>query len=276
MLSMDYYNFWEKEHDIDGNYKLRGFSRGSLRTGFILYPHKIFLDAGVPSQIKPNMILITHSHQDHIDSLYTHLIDNKKIDVIANINLIPFLQMYLDASKSLNCMEKKKFTNWNPKPIIKQLKVIVNSTKINIEAISLDHEVECYGYGISEIRTKLKEEYIGKKQEELNILAKTNELSNEYLYPILFFCGDMGYTSLNDLPYNKYSLFVIECSFLNDEHIKEAEEKQHLHIKHLLPIVEKYININFIFIHFSCRYNKSEIKEYSKKYSHLKNVIFWI
>jgi L-ascorbate metabolism protein UlaG (beta-lactamase superfamily) len=73
-----YNNYWEKEFDIDGTYKLRGFSRAGLKTGFILFPHKIFLDAGVPSSIKPNLILITHGHQDHIDALYTHLMDNKK------------------------------------------------------------------------------------------------------------------------------------------------------------------------------------------------------
>ncbi len=273
---MDYYKFWEKEYIIDKNYKLKGFSRGSLRTGFILYPHKIFLDAGVPTPIKPNMILITHSHQDHIDSLYTHLLDNKKIEVIGNIRLLPLLQNYLDSCKTLNCMEKKKFTNWIPKPIINQTRVTVNSTKINVEAISLDHEIECFGYGLSEIRTKLKEEYLNKPEEELKILSKTKEITQEYFYPILFFCGDMGFTSLYNLPYDKYKLFIIECTFLHDNHIKEAEEKQHLHIKHLIPIVEKYSEINFIFIHFSCRYNKTEIKEYMKKYDQLKNVTFWI
>jgi ribonuclease BN (tRNA processing enzyme) len=273
---MDYYNFLDNEYDIDGIYKLKGFSRGSLRTGFILFPHKIFLDAGVPTPIKPNLILITHSHQDHIDSLYTHLIDTKKISVISNIKLIPLLQDYLDACKSLNCMNKKKFTNWQPKPIINQTIVTVNSVKINIEAIHLDHEVECFGYGISQVRTKLKSEFIGKSQEELNNLALNTELSIEYLYPILFFCGDMGFTSLESLPYEKYNLFVIECTFLDDAHINEAINKQHLHINHLLPIVEKYKKIKFIFIHFSCRYSKKELKEYSKKYSYLNNVIFWL
>jgi hypothetical protein len=160
---MDYYNFWDKEYDIDGIYKLKGFSRGSLRTGFILMPHKIFLDAGVPSFIKPNLVLITHGHQDHIDSLYNHLIDNKKIEVIANMNLLNFLQKYLDANKSLNCLENKKFNNWLPKPIIKQTRVTVNSIRINIEAVNLDHEVECFGYGLSEVRKKLKD--IGQVEE---------------------------------------------------------------------------------------------------------------
>jgi ribonuclease BN (tRNA processing enzyme) len=272
---MDYYNFWDKEFDIDGIYKIKGFSRGSLRTGFILMPHKIFLDAGVPSFIKPNLILITHGHQDHIDSLYNHLIDNKKIEVIANLNLLNFLQKYLDANKSLNCLENKKFNNWLPKPIIKQTRVTVNSIKFNIEAVNLDHEVECFGYGISEIRSKLKDEYKDKTQLELNELIKTNEITIEKLYPILFFCGDMAYTSLETLPFNKYNIFIIECTFLDDNHKEEAISKQHLHIDFLLPYVEKYEDVTFIFIHFSCRYNKNNLKEYAKKYEFLKNIIFW-
>jgi ribonuclease BN (tRNA processing enzyme) len=274
---LDFYNnYMTKEYDIDGTYKLKGYSRGAFKTGFILFPHKIFLDAGVPSNIKPNLILLTHGHQDHIDSLYNHLIDNKKIQVIGNNELLSYLQTYLDANKSVNCLDNKKFNNWLPKPIYNQTKVIVNATTINIEAIHLDHEVDCFGYGLSEVRNKLKEEYLDKTQEELNELSKTSIITNVKLYPILFFCGDMAHTSLDSLPYDKYNLFLIECTFLDPEHEQDAINKQHLHINFLIPYVEKYENINFIFIHFSCKYNKNKIKEYSKKYNYLKNVIFWI
>lgn len=273
---MDCYKYFEKEYNIDNVYKIKGFSRGSLNTGFILFPHKIFLDAGVPSFIKPNLILITHGHQDHINALYTHLIDNKKIQVLANIDLLNFLQKFLDANKSLNCLENKTFNNWLPKPIIKQTTVKVNCTKFKIEAINLDHEVLCLGYGISEIKKKLKKEYLDKTQNELKLLAKEKDLTEEIVYPILFFCGDMGYTSLDSLPFNNYPLFIIECTFLDECHVNEAINKQHLHINFLLPYVEKHINTKFIFIHFSTRYNKNKIKEYSNKYIHLNNLIFWI
>ena len=140
----------------------------------------------------------------------------------------------------------------------------------------MDHEVECLGYGISEIRSKLKEEYKGLTQDELNELGKTKTISEETYYPILFFCGDMGSTSLLNLPYDKYKLFIIECSFLDDIHYKESQEKQHLHINDLIPYVEKYNEIKFIFIHFSFKYSKQIIKQYANKYSHLENLIFWI
>lgn len=269
-------NYWNKEYDIDGIYKLKGFSKGAFKTGFILLPHKIFLDAGVPSNIKPNLILLTHGHQDHIDSLYNHLLDNKKIHVIGNSNLLYFLQKYLDANKSLNNLTNKKFNNWLPKPIYKETRVTVNSHTFNIEAINLDHEVECFGYGLSEVRNKLKEEYKNKSQDELSELSKITEITNEKLYPILFFCGDMAHTSLDSLPYDKYNLFLIECTFLEALHKQDAINKQHLHIDFLIPYVEKYKDIKFIFIHFSCKYDKNKIKEYSIKYNYLNNLIFWI
>lgn len=275
---MDCYDYWNKEYQIDKKYKLKGFSRGGLRTGFILLPHKIFLDAGVPTPIKPNLILITHGHQDHIDSLYNHFIDNpEKIEVVGNINLLTFLQDYLDSCKSVNAMKKSKFTNWVPRPIISTIDVTICNTKYNIKAYNLDHEVETFGYGLEEVRTKLKEEYHGLEQNTLENLKKDNvNIMENKNYPILFFCGDMGYTSLETLPFESYPIFIIECSFLEPEHISEARSKQHLHINDLIPYVEKYQETQFIFIHFSCRYHKNLIKQYQNDFKYLKNLLFWI
>ena len=109
---MEIFNeYWKKEYTIDKKYKIKGWSRGGLQTGFILEPSKIFLDAGIPAIIKPNMILITHAHQDHINSLYNHLLDTKNVPVICSIDIVNFLQDYLNANKSLNALQKSKFNN---------------------------------------------------------------------------------------------------------------------------------------------------------------------
>jgi ribonuclease BN (tRNA processing enzyme) len=275
---MEIFNeYWKKEYTIDKKYKIKGWSRGGLQTGFILEPCKIFLDAGIPAIIKPNMILITHAHQDHINSLYNHLLDTKNVPVICSIDIVNFLQDYLNANKSLNALQKSKFNNWHPIPIVNKKTINVSNTNYLIEAYDLDHDVKTLGYGINEIRSKLKEEYINLEQSQIEELKKSNiEITNNVNYPILFFCGDMNYTSLEILPFETYPVFIIECSFLNDEHLNEAREKKHLHIKDLIPYVETNKNTKFIFIHFSLRYNKSEIKLYKTKYSHLENLIFWI
>jgi len=273
----DIYDFWKKELDLDKKYKLKGFSRGGLRTGFMLLPNNIFLDAGVPSQIKPNAILITHSHQDHIDCLYNHLLDNdNNVQVIGTHTLINNLKDYLSACRSMNVGYKIKFDKWDPKPILGNLTININNTKYYIEGKYLDHEVECIGYGLSEIRNKLKQDYKELPGSLLADLKKNKvEITEEVLYPILFFCGDMGYTSLVTLPFASYPYFIIECTFFEEEHVQEARMKKHLHINDLVPYFNKYVNTKFILIHFSCRYTKSNLKEYEKIYN-FDNVIFWI
>lgn len=260
---MEIYDYWKKELDLtlDKKYKLKGFSRGSLRTGFMLLPSKIFLDCGVPSPISPNAILITHGHQDHIDAVYSNLINtNTKVPIIGTHSLINNLKDYLTACKSLNCGFKSKFNNWIPSPIINSLIITINNIDYLINSYYLDHEVECIAYGLSEIRENFEE------------LLEINE---KYNYPILLFCGDMSYISLETLPFNSYPYVIIECTFFNDDHLEEARQKKHLHISDLIPYFKQNITSTFILIHFSCRYTKFQIKEYSLKYN-FDNVIYWL
>jgi ribonuclease Z len=273
----DYYDYWKKELDLDKKYKLKGFSRGGLRTGFMLLPDNIFLDAGIPCPIKPSAILITHGHQDHIDSLYNHLLDNdEKVQVIGASTLIHNLTDYLSACRTLNTGYKVKFDKWDPKIISDNLTINVNNTKYYIETVNLDHGVECLGYGLSEVRNKLKSQYIELSGIEIAGLKKNKvEITEEINFPILFFCGDMNYTSLVKLPFNSYPYFIIECTFFDAEHHEEARMKKHLHISDLVTFFNEYPNTKFILIHFSCRYTKSQLKDFEKIYK-FDNVIFWI
>ena len=61
---MEFYHY-EKSKQFTirnfGEIQIKGFSRSTLRTGFIILPYRIVLDAGLTSPIKPNMILITQT-----------------------------------------------------------------------------------------------------------------------------------------------------------------------------------------------------------------------
>jgi ribonuclease Z len=273
---MEYYDHWKKELVLDNKYKIKGFSRGSLRTGFILFPTNIFLDAGVPCIIKPNIILITHGHQDHIDSLYNHLLNTpNKVQVIGTASLINNLKEYLNSCRSMNVGYKIKFNNWDPKPILTNLNVEIKNTKYHIEGIFLDHAVECIGYGINEIRIKLKEKYKLYSKEEIIKIKKTENITEIKHIPILFFCGDMNNTSLSILPFKNYPYFIIECTFFDEEHLLDARRKKHLHIYDLIPYFNSNTDTQFILIHFSCKYTIKQIKKFETKYS-FTNVIFWV
>jgi ribonuclease BN (tRNA processing enzyme) len=270
---MEIFNkYWEKNLILDKKYKLRGWSRAGILTGFILEPFKIFLDAGIQTYIKPNLILITHTHQDHINSFYNLLLNNN-VTVVSSLESIDYLQKYLNANQSLNCLSDKIFIEWNPQVIITKKTFIVNNTEFEIIAYDLEHGIKTYAYGINEIRYKLKKEYYNLSQDELK---NKNDITEKIFYSILLFCGDMDCSSLKTLPFHKYLNIIIECTFLYEEHINEARQKKHLHILDLIPYIESNINTKFILIHFSPRYNIQEIKCWSNKYSQLTNLIFWI
>jgi len=276
---MDFYNSWQKLLEID-DYQLIGYSRGSFKTGLMIHPLKIFLDAGVISQYEPNLILITHGHCDHVGELYNILIGNSrkfKVPIVSTPNLIKLISNFLNANMSLNRGHPDKYNKWDPIPIIDKHQFSIQGKTIEIKSYQMDHKVESIGFGISEIRNKLKPEFIDKTQQELIEIKKIYKITEEKEVPLFLFCGDTGHNILNNLPFDKYPIVIIESTFLHQEHIQEARTKRHLHITDLELYFDKFKQTKFVLIHFSCRYEVEEIKKYQKEYEEkYLNVKFFI
>lgn len=272
---MDFYS-WKKVLNI-GEYQLEGFSRGSFKTGLILLPLKICLDAGVCNQYEPNMILVTHGHTDHIGELYQILIGNTrkfKVPIISTPNLIKMIGNYLNCHMSMNRGKFTPYNKWDPCSIIDKKRFEIQGKTIEIESFEMDHSVDSIGFGLTEIRDKLKPEFEDKTHEEIIKLKQIYKLTQEKEYPIILFCGDTGCNVLEKLPFEKYPIVIIEATFLNPDHKPESIEKKHIHISDLEPYFSKNEKTTFVLIHFSTRYTKEIIQEYQvtyeKKYNNVK------
>lgn len=276
---MDFYNNWQKIINVN-EYQLIGYSRGCFKTGLMIAPLKIFLDAGIVSQYEPNLILITHGHCDHIGELYNILIGNSrkfKVPIVSTPNLVRLIGNFLNANMSLNRGSPDKYHKWEPIGLINKHRFEIQGKTIEIEAFNMDHSVETIGFGISEIRDKLKPEYQNKPMEELVEIKKVYKITEEKEFPLFLFCGDTSNKILNQLPFDKYPVVIIESTFLDNNHILESIDKKHLHILDLIPYFSKHTNTKFILIHFSCRYDIEEIKTYQKEYeSKFENVKFFV
>lgn len=276
---MDFYNNWQQKLAIN-QFELVGYSLGGFKTGLVILPLKICLDAGVITQYEPNLILITHGHNDHVGELYNILIGNSrklKVPIVATPNLIKFIGNFLNSNMSMNCGFNSKYNKWEPIGLVNKHRFIIQGKNIEIQLYKMDHTVECIGYGISEIRDKLKVEFINKTTEELIDIKKTYKITEEKEFPLFLFCGDTGNSILDNLPFDKYPIVIIESSFFHIDHILEAREKKHMHISDLEPYFIKYKETKFILIHFSSRYNIDEIKKYQKEYQEkYSNIIFFI
>ena len=276
---MDFINSWQKTLSFD-EYQLVGYSRGSFKTGLMIAPLKIFLDAGVCSQYEPNLILITHGHSDHIGELYNILIGNSrkmKIPIVTAPSITKLLSYHLNSHISLNRGFPDKYTRCDIIGLSSTYKITIQGKLIELEPFLMDHQVDTIGFGISEVREKLKPEYMGKDQFELIEIKKSMKITEEKIVPLFLFCGDTGNSILYKLPFNKYPTIIIEATFLHADHTQEAIDRKHLHIFDL----EKYFKGNmttlFILIHFSNRYTIDELKVYQKIYEHrYDNVKFFL
>jgi ribonuclease Z len=257
---------------------LVGYSRSAIRTGFYIPEYNIFFDAGIYSDKKPELILLTHCHQDHINNLYSLLLDNINHPYLCYPKEMHyFLKNYLDANFSLNLNKRKSFMKYKSLLFenLQNINVKISSKNLEIKPFIMSHDVPCLGYGLSEIKTCLNPEFSNLSQEEILNLVKNNiNVKIQKISKMLLFCGDTNYIALENLDYS-YPYIIIECTFLYPEHFEESRKKYHLHFYDLKPYIEKYNNTTFILIHFSKRYKDEDIIEFFKL-NQYNNINFFI
>jgi ribonuclease Z len=151
-----------------------------------------------------------------------------------------------------------------------------NKNTINVETFKCHHTVPCVGYGFSENKQKLKEEYKQLPGKEIAKLRMDGvDIYNTITNYFLVFLGDTSHEVLEDKELLKYSTIMIECTFLLEDDLINAEKTKHMHWNHLGPFVLSHPEITFIVYHFSQRYKGTEIKDFFDKQNY-PNVITWI
>ena len=265
-----------------GKLELVGFTRGAFKTGLILFPYKICLDAGFVHPFEAQMYLISHGHLDHIAELYPNLAANtpgKIPKIITTPGLLPMIRDYLNANASMSVGKSTQYKKYEGHGLtVKQLFTIEDQNMtVEIEPFQMVHSVESIGFGVSEMREKLKPEFVGKTPSELIEIKKTYKINHQVPVPMFLFCGDTGCEVLPTLPFSKFPLVIIESTFLGPDDKPFAIEKQHLHISDLEPYFLANPATTFVLIHFSNRYKLEEIQEYQKIYEEkYKNIEFFV
>ena len=266
-------------------FSLKGYSRSAYKTGFLVQPFNIYLDAGLDPTNDANVVLISHTHYDHIASLYPIVLAAKNPTVLMPKSCIKGLQTMLTTLSSVSKCSMKTtipFSEWNPVPcdINTTYPVNLNGKKMMIETFRLSHRVPCLGYGIYEERSKLKGEYLqltGKEIVKIKKERPRHDMFEIVNIPVLLFISDTDSSILHTLPFSKFRYVLIECTFIEPEHLNEAHKRAHLHFSQLEPYIKEHTSTTFILIHFSQRYKNAylESKEAEIKQTY-PNIIFWI
>jgi len=274
---------WQKRWKIPNvPWTITGYSRSAYRTGFYIPELGMMLDAGHQNYNKPSVILITHTHTDHISDLPKTLIDcNERLTDAGEVIPVlvygpadaekPIVQ-YITSMFSLNAMtflacssiNWYKYVGLVPGQLLPQF--VTNNATVSLEVFKCDHSIPTISYGIIEYKRKLLPEFAELSGKEIALLRQngvciTEEVSQKKL---AYVCD----TSIAVFDLNPgilaYNVVFIECTFLYPDEYQNAKSTKHIHWFDLKPFVVNNPQITFMLFHFSQRYRDQEIDNFFK------------
>lgn len=260
-----------------GDFTISGASRSGLRTGYLIDSFGIYCDAGIPSEKHPSIILLSHGHYDHIASLYSIIHKTERTPVIMPNYIVENTKIMLDSFAAMDSKGKKKISD-SIIPITKNnYEIEIKKNKFQISTFMLDHSVPTIGFAISKISRTLKKEYFKLSKKEIAEKKKVEDIYENKKINIFMFISDTGNSILSTLPFSYFPLVIIECTFIEDIHLKDSRDKKHLHWNDLQPIIEYCKDTHFILGHFSARYSDEFLLEKETELKHTyPNITFWI
>ena len=281
--------YWQKQWKIPGtSWQICGFSRSAYRTGFYITELDLMLDAGPQNFSKPKTILITHSHIDHLACLPLTMLGDVHSGHIFEIYgpkvAKDYIENYIKSMFEVNALANMRNTNfykYNGLEMRAQdpFKLPMNKNNMEIAVFECDHGIPTVSYGLSEIKTKLKEEFIGLSGKEIGKLrADGVNISKEVIYKRLAYICD---TSISVFDLNpdilNYSVIFIECTFFMDDELDNAISTKHIHWQTLKPYVLNNPQITFMLFHFSQRYPDKIIGNFFQKEvdAGIRNLNWW-
>lgn len=258
-----------KTNIVGTTYTLTGCSVAARNTCLYIKELNIMIDAGMSSDFQVDSIFITHCHGDHTFDLPRLIItaSDKKPTIYvpspSKDSITTFVKTALVMSTTQTDPRIIENIKIVPMNIVDKLDMTIKNDKWQIETFKCHHSVPSIGYGFTQFRNRLKEEYQGMDKEKLNELAKQKvQLSELKPFPLFCVLGDTTHKVFNDLGIFKYKTIIVECTFLLETEKTKAKKDKHMHWDNLEPIIISHPDNHFILIHFSQKYTKKDIKDF--------------
>lgn len=208
-------------------------------------------------------VCLTHGHLDHAAGLAHHA-SRRRLErlpaarVFAPEEAVPDLEAWLAFSQRL---EKVDY-GLHLTPVRPGRSVMLRND-LELKVLPGRHRVPTVGYLFSEIKRKLKEEFLGLPGEEIAAMrSKGVEVTRREETPLLAYPGDCGPAIFEAAPeLFQARVLLIECSFLKPEDRDRARDYEHLHLQDFLERAAIFQNEVIVLTHFSQRDRVAEIRE---------------
>lgn len=271
------------------NYSLYGYSRSRDKTFFFIPQLRICLDAGHCCGRQTEYVFVTHSHSDHAYDLGYMARRSKGSVICCPTESVSYIDNYIRAGISLNaCMplEEELLPAYRLKGVSGGDSFTFHcekSAEYACRVVQCSHAVPCVGYGFSEVRSKLKEEYKNLPGKDIGQLKRQGvEITERRDKHLFFYMGDTSIEVYERDPWVfDYPVIITECTFISDEPdiLFRCKRDGHISWAQLLPYVLEHPEVTFVLIHFSLRYSEQEILQFfeSEAMVHpIQNVVVFV
>ncbi|MBK8915976.1 MAG: MBL fold metallo-hydrolase [Phycisphaerales bacterium] len=115
--------------------------------------------------------------------------------------------------------------------------------------------VQTLGFVAIEVRQKLRPEFAGMEGPQLvELKNRGEEITRTLELPLIAYCGDTAIGPWLDRPdVRNARVLLLECTFVEPDHVDRARAGYHLHVRDLREIVPKLANERILLTHLSRR-----------------------
>lgn len=280
--------FWKRyKYQIGPSMTLLGHSRAAEKSCFLIPELGVFFDAALQSLVPPTLICITHCHSDHSQALpllLTNPAIQGKVPIYVPEPHIQLFDQYIKSHFQLTTgysNYQPSFYDLRPAKPGETYSIPLKGKSYQLQIFKCFHTVPAVGYGLSEERKKLKQQYLGLKPAEIIVLKKQTppvEITDTIALPIIAYLCDTTYHVLDDPEVFKYPIIMIEVTMLFPEHEKMANKNKHICWHQIQEQIKQHPDNLFILIHFSMRYKWKTIENFFeevKKNQGINNILVW-
>jgi ribonuclease Z len=247
-----------------GGITFLGFSMAGEESVVIAPEFNLAFDFGrAPRELIPiDHVCLTHGHMDHAAGIayyfsQRHFVGAPPGTAILHADLVPSVKRLLSAWEEIER---------HPSPAnlvgLRHDEHHEIRRDLIVRAFDVAHPGPSLGFAAIEVRRKLRPEYVGLSGPELVALKQHGvEIQYRLEVPQITYCGDTAagpFLDRDDVKNAK--VLVLECTFLDDEHVHRARAGRHFHVTDLPDALRRLNCEHIVLSHLTRRTAFAEVK----------------